>query len=143
MKLRDILNVKGDEVITIDAESTIHDAIQVLVKHNIGALLVLDESEKLIGIISERDILRESAKRDHLLRKTKVNKIMTKDVIVGLLDDDMDYTLSVMTKNRIRHLPIMEKDKNVGIISLADVVKGQLDESEHDNRYLKQYMFGV
>ena len=67
---------------------------------------------------------------------------MTKDVIVGLLDDDMDYTLSVMTKNRIRHLPIMEKDKNVGIISLADVVKGQLDESEHDNRYLKQYMFG-
>ncbi|NIR50692.1 CBS domain-containing protein [candidate division KSB1 bacterium] len=145
MKLSDVLRQKSPEVITIHQDKSIHDAIKVLVEHNIGALLVLDGKEKLVGIISERDILRESAERDHLLRKTKVKDVMTKDLIIGLQDDKIGYTLSVMTKNRIRHLPIMdaeEKDKIVGIISLGDAVKAQLDEQETDNRYLKQYMFG-
>lgn len=142
MKIKDILESKGHEVITINMNKTVHDAIKVLVEHNIGALLVLDDKGELQGIISERDILRESAERSHLLKQTKVKDIMTRDLIIGLPDDDIEYTMGIMTQNRIRHLPILENDKIVGMISIGDVVKAQLTESEYTNRYLKQYMFG-
>jgi len=142
MKIKDVLASKSQEVLTIKRSKTTHEAIQMLVGHNIGALLVLDEDGKLEGIISERDILRESAERDKMLRTTKISQVMTKNVIIGLPEDDIDYTMGVMTKNRIRHMPIMESEKVVGIISLGDIVNAQLDEREYDNRYLKQYMFG-
>jgi CBS domain-containing protein len=142
MKIRDIIRSKGGNVISIDMEKTVHDAIKILVKHNIGALLVLDEAGKLVGIITERDILRESAERDSKLRKTKIKDVMTKDLIIGVLEDEIEYTMSILTKNRIRHLPIMDQNSIAGIISIGDVVKAQLDEKEYDNRYLKQYIFG-
>jgi len=142
MTVGDILTSKSHNVITITEHKTLHDAIKVLVKHNIGALLVLDEKGELVGIISERDILRESAERDRELRKTKVRDVMSTDLIIGVQDDDISYTMGIMTKNRIRHLPVMDNEKIVGIVSLGDVVKAQLDEREYDNRYLKQYMFG-
>ncbi len=106
-----------------------------------GALLVLDKDGKLEGIIYERDILRESADRDEMLRTTKVSQIMTENVIIGVPEDDIEYTVGVMTKNRIRHLPILEK-KNRRHHFTGDIVNAQLDEREYDNRYLKQYMFG-
>ena len=102
----------------------------------------MDNDGKLEGIISERDILRESADRDKMLRTTKVSQIMTENVIIGVPEDDIEYTMGVMTKNRIRHLPILENKKIAGIISLGDIINAQLDEREYDNRYLKQYMFG-
>ncbi|MFQ5676943.1 MAG: CBS domain-containing protein [bacterium] len=142
MKIRDILDSKGHEVVTINQSKSVHEAIQVLVEHNFGALLVLDDKDDLVGIISERDILRESAEREKLLRKTKISEIMTRDLLIGVLDDESDYTLGIMTKNRIRHLPILENDKVVGIISLGDVVKAELHEQQYTNRYLKQYMIG-
>lgn len=142
MTIRDILSTKGANVITIDSEKTVHDAIQILVKHNIGSLLVVDEKGNPVGIITERDILRESAERDNKLRKTIVKDVMTKDLIIGVPDDEIEYTMSIMTKNRIRHMPIMDQNKVVGMISIGDVVKAQLDEQEYNNRYLKQYMFG-
>ncbi|MCH7753832.1 CBS domain-containing protein [candidate division KSB1 bacterium] len=101
----------------------------------------MNNDGKLEGIISERDILRESAERDKMLRTTKVFQGMTENVIVGVPEDDIEYTIGVMTKNRIRHLPILENEKIAGIISLGDIVNAQLDEREYDNRYLKQYMF--
>ena len=79
-------------------------------------MLVLNKSGKLVGIISERDILRESSEREHLLKSTKVEKVMTKDLIIGLLDDELEYTMGIMTKNRIRHLPVLEKEEIAGII---------------------------
>ena len=142
MKIKDVLATKGQEVLTIKRSKTTHEAIQMLVEQNIGALLVLDSEGKLEGIISERDILRESAERDKMLRTTKISQVMTENIIIGLPEDDIDYTMGVMTKNRIRHLPIMENEKVVGIISLGDIVNAQLNEREYDNRYLKQYMFG-
>ncbi|MFQ5603933.1 MAG: CBS domain-containing protein [bacterium] len=142
MKLKEILKSKGAEVMTINGDATIHDAIKLLVEKNIGALLVMNKSGKPSGIISERDILRESAERDQQLRKTKIQNVMTRDLIIGLPDDDITYTMGVMTQNRIRHLPIMENEQVIGMISIGDVVKAQLNEQEFDNRYLKQYMFG-
>lgn len=143
MKIRDILKTKSDEVLTINMEKTVHEAIKVLFKNKIGALLVLDNDEKLVGIISERDVLWECVDRDNLLRKTLIKQVMTKDLIIGVPEDDIDYSMGIMTKNRIRHLPILEKNKIVGIISIGDLVKAQLDEREYDNRYLQQYLFGT
>ncbi len=141
MKIAELIRDKS-AVYTIEQDKTLHDAIQVLVQHNIGALPVLDKRGKVIGIISERDILRETAQRADRLHKRRVKDVMTKEVIIGLAEDEVEYTLGVMTQNRIRHLPIMEGDKLVGIISLADAVKARMVEHEMDNRYLKQYMFG-
>jgi len=142
MKIRDILKAKSDEVLTIHQKRTVHDAIKVLFKNKIGALLVVDRAEKPVGIISERDVLWECVDRDNLLRKTLVKQVMTKELIIGLPDDDINHSMGIMTQNRIRHLPVVDNDKIVGIISIGDLVKAQLDEREFENRYLQQYMFG-
>ncbi len=142
MKLKDILDIKNGKVVLIKKGKTVYDAIKILVEQNIGALLVVEKSGNLAGIITERDILRESAERDNLLRKTKVEKVMTKDLIIGLPEDDIEYIMGILTKNRIRHLPVLDGGNIVGIISIGDVVKAQLQVQEFDNRYLKQYMFG-
>ncbi len=141
MRVRDLLQDKS-EVYTVQQDKTIHDAIAILVQHNIGALPVLDQDGNVVGIISERDILRETAHRPGRLKQTCVHERMTRDVIIGVPDDKVEDALALMTKNRIRHLPIMEQGRLVGIISLADAVKACLEEREIDNRYLKAYMFG-
>lgn len=143
MRITDILRDKKLDVKTINQERTIHAAIKILVEYNIGALPVLDDKGKMVGIISERDILRECAQREQLLKKTRVKDVMTKKMITGFPDDEIEDSLSVMTKHRIRHLPIVSQEQLVGIISLGDAVKAQLDEKEIDNQYLKQYMFGT
>ncbi len=142
MKLSNILDSKCDEVQTIHEDRTVHDAIKVLFKNRIGALLVLDHQERLVGIISERDVLWECVDRDSLLRRTLVKQVMTTELIIGIPEDDIDHSLAVMTNNRIRHLPVMRGKSIVGIVSIGDLVKAELDESEVDNRYLKQYIFG-
>jgi len=143
MKIKDILAAKSNEVLTVRQEQVVHDAIKILFKNKIGALLVLDESEQLVGIISERDVLWECVDRDNLLKQTPVKDVMSKDLIIGVPTDDLGYSLGIMTKNRIRHLPVLDDDKVVGIVSIGDLVKAQLEEHEYDNRYLKQYIFGT
>jgi len=143
MKIKDILADKSNEVLTIRQAQVVHDAIKILFKNKVGALLVLDDSEQLVGIISERDVLWECVDRDNLLKQTPVRDVMSKDLIIGVPTDDLSYSLGIMTKNRIRHLPVLEDDKVVGIVSIGDLVKAQLEEHEYDNRYLKQYIFGA
>ncbi len=128
MQIKDILKSKGHDVLTIDHESTVHDAIKVLFKNRIGALLVLDEDDNLVGIISERDVLWECVDRDNLLRKTLVRQVMTTDLIIGLPDDEVDHSLAVMTRHKIRHLPIMDDSNIAGIVSIGDLVKAKLDD---------------
>lgn len=142
MKVRDILKDKGTEVITIGAEETICDAVRTLVEKNIGSLLVLDENGKIVGIITERDILKECSNRCDLLKETKVKEVMTTDLIIGSPDDDIDYVESVMTQNRVRHLPIIANQKLKGIISIGDVVKVLHRECSVENRYLKDFISG-
>jgi len=142
MKVRDILKDKGSEVITIGAEATVYEAIRTLVEKNIGALLVLDENGKIVGIITERDILKECHRRCELLKQTKVKEVMTKNLIIGSPDDDIDYVESIMTQNRVRHLPIIANEKLEGIISIGDVVKVLHRECKVENRYLKDFISG-
>jgi len=142
MKIKDILAAKGKEVFTVDEDKSVHDAVKLLVEHKIGALLVLNSKQELVGIISERDILRECVDGSGALKKTRISTVMTSKLIIGFPSDDLDDTMGVLTHNRIRHLPIMDNEQIVGIISLGDIVKQQLDDREYENRYLQQYMFG-
>ena len=143
MRIADILREKGGDVVTIEPHRTVWDAIEVLNKHNIGGLIVTGEDGSVAGIITERDILREAGVRCEHVKETRIADVMTKDLIIGVPDDQLDYVMVVMTKNRIRHLPILEGEKLVGIISIGDVVNAHLGETKFENRLLKDYIQGV
>ena len=128
MRLKDIAGIRGRPVIIIGLEGTVHDAIQKMVKNKIGALPVCDAQGKVVGIISERDLLKECAKHSAVIGQTKIEEIMTKDVISGVPEDSLDHTMRVMVQNGIRHLPIMAGSQLEGMISMRDVVQAQLEE---------------
>jgi len=135
MKIRDFLKIKGRPVITIGPDETVSVAIQKLVENNIGALPVCNDKGKLLGIISERDILKEYFQRSSAIGITRVQDVMTKYVAVGIPEDDLDYVTSVMKQKRIRHLPIVVDQKLEGIISMRDIVDMQLGEAKAELRY--------
>jgi len=143
MLVRDILRKKGSHVVTIEAHRTVQDAIQSLVENNIGALLVTSPDDQLVGIFTERDIMREAAVRPGQLGETLVGDVMTRSVVIGVPEDTIEYVMGIMTQNRIRHLPVLEEDELVGIVSIGDVVNAQLRETEFENRLLKDYIHGV
>jgi CBS domain-containing protein len=126
MDIASILAKKGPKVFTIRPEQSIRQALSLLAEHNIGALVVVDKAGKPGGIISERDIVREAARNEQVFSKA-VNEIMTKEVIVGAPQDDLISVGNTMTEKRIRHLPIVDKGKLIGIVTLGDVVKAQRD----------------
>ena len=126
MNIASILAKKGPKMFTIRPEQSIRQALALLAEHNIGALVVVDEAGKPMGIISERDIVREATRNEQVFSKA-VRDIMTKEIIVGGPHDDLISVGNTMTEKRIRHLPIMDKGKLVGIVTLGDVVKAQRD----------------
>jgi CBS domain-containing protein len=126
MKISSILATKSHEIITIGPEQTLQDVVELLVRHNIGALPVLDEQGKLAGIISERDVIRRLAETG-LPRDTAVHEIMTRKVIVGVPQDDIISVANTMTEKRFRHLPIVDSGRLIGIISIGDILKAQRD----------------
>jgi len=136
MKIRDFLKIKAHPVITIGPNDTLSSATQKLVENNIGALPVCDNQGVLVGIISERDLLKECFQRSSTLGNTKVQDVMTKSVAVGTPEDDLDYATSVMQQKRIRHLPVVVDQKIAGIISIRDIVSFQLEETKAQIRYI-------
>lgn len=150
MQLRDILLEKGTNVVTIDAGQSIRDAIGRLNENRIGALIATSNGGEVVGIITERDILRKCG--EHCINRSEstatketgcaslVEDTMTKELIIGTLDDDPDQIMGVMTKNRIRHLPILDDGRLAGIISIGDLVNAHLEEMVFDSRTLKNYI---
>lgn len=127
MNISSLLSTKSSEVVTIGPDATIRDAISRLARHNIGALVVAEGTGHVVGIISERDIVRHlAADRDLLARK--VSEIMTKEVIVGLPEDDVMSVAHTMTEKRFRHIPVIREDRLIGIISIGDILKAQRDQ---------------
>ena len=126
MKVRNILATKKGQIITIGPEVPVRRAVRILVDNRIGALLVVDSSGQLVGILSERDIMRTAA-TDEALFGRAVAEIMTKDVIVGMPQDDVIAVAHTMLEKRFRHLPIIDEGKLIGIISIGDVLKIQRD----------------
>jgi CBS domain-containing protein len=122
-----ILARKGVKVITVRSDQTLREALAALAEHSIGALLVVDGSGALVGMLSERDIVREAVRNEKFFEKT-VNSIMTRQVITGQPQDDLNAVAATMTAKRFRHLPVLDGGKIIGVISLGDVVKAQRDD---------------
>lgn len=141
-KVSDLLKVKGSKVLTTYEDNVIADAVAVLVEHNIGSLIVMDHQHNIAGIITERDIMRAAHRDQAGFLKTPVGTVMTKkeDLIVGVVDDTLEYIMQVMTQNKIRHVPIIDKDRLLGMLSIGDVVKARLDAIQTENHYLRDYL---
>jgi CBS domain-containing protein len=146
MTLYEILKVKGAAVFTIGADITVGEAAQELVRRNVGCLVVcnrdLEEGEQLLGILSERDILRFCASHGSLLAGVLVSEVMTPHVVVGSPQDSVEATMGLMTAKRIRHLPVVAEGRLVGLVSIGDVVKWQHDHLAMENQFMKNYMTG-
>lgn len=154
MHLSDILRRKGTEVHTVGPDVTVQEAISAMNRHRVGAVVVTDSEGGVAGIISERDVLRmygEEGKPDASTRTVqsvdprlaRVADYMTREVIIALPDDTIDYAMGVMTQNRIRHLPILKDGKLSGIVSIGDVVREHLSEVRYENRLLRSYIQGT
>jgi len=135
VKIRDLLKIKGRSVITIRPNETVAVAIQKLVEYDRGSIPVCNEKGELMGIITERDIIRKCFVRMDVLASIKIEDVMTEKVAIGAPEDDLDYAISVMTQKRIRHLPIIDQQKVVGMISMRDLLEVQLSETEAEIRY--------
>ncbi|MFC1960087.1 CBS domain-containing protein [Chloroflexota bacterium] len=143
MKVRELLQVKSTALVTIDQEQTLLEASGLLNDHHIGVLLVVDAEQKPVGILSERDVVRLFAEKKDQCATVQVQEAMTKDLIVGLPSDDLSYVMHVMTQQRIRHLPVLDDETLVGLISIGDVVKAQVDQAKTEIRYLQSYITGI
>ena len=141
MKLKDIVKAKGSTVFSIHPDKTVKDAIDMLIQYNIGSLLVIDDA-KPVGIFTERDILRICATDAERLDDIIVRDVMTGNLIIGQLDDEVEDVMQVMTDRRIRHLPILQEGYVAGMISIGDLVKSQHDEKDVTIHYLKDYITG-
>jgi CBS domain-containing protein len=126
MKVSSILATKGMNVVTIRPEQSLKEAVALLIQYNIGALVAVDETGKPVGILSERDIVREAARSGDVVNP-KVQQVMTKDVIAASPHDDLESVMHTMTNRRFRHLPIMDQGNLAGIVSIGDVVKALVD----------------
>ena len=129
MLVRQILGMKGGgDVVTIGADASVTDAVRLLSEKRIGALLVADDGGVPLGILSERDIVRELGRRDETCLRDSVGDMMTKNLVSCLPDDTADVVLAKMTDGRFRHMPVMEDGTLAGLISIGDVVKARLSE---------------
>ncbi len=142
MKIRQILDKKGRGVVTISPGATVMDALQLLVANGIGSLVVL-QGEEVVGILTERDILRLASRDPGKLRSESVESQMTQDLMVSLPSHDVQYVMEIMTRNRVRHLPVMDEGTLAGIISIGDVVNAVRQEVEAENHRLRDYVQGV
>ena len=127
MNIAHLLAGKGRGVVTIGPEDSIRQALGLLAQHNIGALIVVDSRQQPVGILSERDIVREAARNEGVFAQA-VSALMTKDVVIGGPQDDLHSVAHTMIERRIRHLPVMDRGTLVGIVSIGDVVKAQRDQ---------------
>jgi len=125
--MESVLAAKGPNVVTIAPDATIREAVAALVEHNIGALVVINDQRLPLGIISERDIIRETFTNTSIM-DTPVNAVMTRDVVCGSPTDDVEAVLQTMTSQRFRHVPMVEDGNLVGIVSIGDLVKAQLQD---------------
>lgn len=137
----DLLMNKGDEVWSIAPDSSVYDAIKLMAEKGIGALMVM-EGPKVIGIISERDYARKVILMGHSSRETKIREIMSSPVVFARPDQSVEECMSLMTDKRIRHLPIMEGEQLVGVISIGDLVKSIIAEQQFTIEQLGRYISG-
>ena len=136
----DVLKHKGDNVLTVVPDQTIASVVDVLTRNRIGATPVVDQHGRLIGIISERDIIHGLAEYGDAVLALPVSRLMTREVVTCSLADAIVSLMEVMTNRRIRHLPVVENGRLRGIVSIGDVVKQRLAEAQFELDELRRYI---
>jgi CBS domain-containing protein len=142
MTVKDILQTKGQDVLSITPEATVYEALKLMADKNVGALIVLD-GENVAGIISERDYARKVILHGKSSREMQVGEIMTSKVYYMRPEQNLQECMAQMTDRHVRHLPILEEGRLVGIISIGDVVKAIIAEHESTIKLLENYITGV
>ncbi len=139
MIIRDILNMKGGEIFSIAPDGRVADAVSMMVKHDIGSLVVMDGGA-MTGMITFREVLKAVGAQGGNLADLRVKNVMVADPIAGNPDDTLDHLREVMTKNHVRYLPITDGGQLLGVISFHDVAKSVIKETSFENRLLKRYI---
>jgi len=137
-----ILNQKGRQVYSILPDATVFQAIQLMAEKNVGALLVVSE-HRLLGVISERDYTRKVALKGKSSRETKVLEIISSPIVSATPGHSVEECMRLMTNNRVRHLPILEGEKLVGIVSIGDLVNWTISAQDAAIEQLKSYITGL
>jgi CBS domain-containing protein len=143
MLLNDVLDKKSKDVHTISSNASFDDVVTELVRFNIGSLLVRDSPDgPILGIITERDILRALAAHRAPLTELRVSSCMSRDLITAQFHDDITVAMRLMTTHRVRHLPVIQGETLYGIVSIGDIVKAHHDELELENYLMLNYIQG-
>lgn len=139
--VKDILRAKGSKVYSISPDATVYEALNRMADKNVGALLVL-EVEQIVGLISERDYARKTILKGRFSKETAVKEIMTTNVITVGPGEDLEECMELFTDKHVRHLPVIEDEKIIGIVSIGDVVKGVIDYKEFIIQEQEKYIKG-
>jgi CBS domain-containing protein len=138
-KVRNIIQNKGNAVFSVKPDITVYNALELMVDKSIGALLIVDQ-DKLIGIFTERDYARKLVVKGKASRDTLIREVMTENPITVTLDTSIEECMKIMSDKHIRHLPIAENGKLLGLISIGDVVKYVIEEQKFIIESLEQYI---
>ncbi len=140
MTVKAILSRKGDSVVTVEPSISLREVVRVLSEKRIGAVIVTDGDKHVIGMLSERDIVRTLAQQGPAALDERVETVMTRNVITCTEADKVSDIMERMTTGRFRHLPVLEGDRLAGVISIGDVVKYRLEEIEAESSALRDYI---
>jgi CBS domain-containing protein len=141
MTIRQLLNEKGHDVLSIGPDNTVFDAVKMMADHNVGALVVL-EGDKLIGKVSERHYARSIILKGRTSANTKVRDIMSKRVICARPEQSVEECMAVMTHKAVRHLPVLDSKQVIGVISIGDLVKSVIQDQKFFIDQLEHYISG-
>jgi len=143
MLVRDILLSKGNRIVTIDPDATVHEAVAKLVQNNIGSLPVVDQEGRLIGIFAERDVLRCIHNRGEGCGRLRISEVMTRNPVTCDIVDNVNDVMGQMSEGRIAKVPVVSEGALVGIISVGDVIKVMYDKVATENHHLLSYIHGA
>ncbi len=142
MNVASLLNDKIGELITLKISNNINDAVNILSTNKIGVVIIVDDKNKLQGILSERDIIRGMGKSGVDIMQSSVTKLMTASVQTCAADSSVDSIMKSMTEGRFRHMPVMDGDNIIGMISIGDLVKFRMKELEGEANAMRDYIAG-
>jgi CBS domain-containing protein len=134
-----LLSTKGSRVWSISPDATVYDGLELMAEKNIGALLILDGGRP-VGIMSERDYARKIILEGRSSRETQIRSIMTTRLVAVRLDDTIEEGMAIMTRERIRHLPVLDGEAVVGMVSIGDLVKATIDRQQFTIEQLERYI---
>lgn len=140
MFVSDILSRKGGLVFTVTPGTTVAQICQQLSTRRIGSVLVVDRLDQVAGIVSERDLVHALAAQGRSALELEASEVMTRDVVTCDPDDSIDHVMELMTHGRFRHLPVVRHGELLGLISIGDVVKARLEETQHETEALRAYI---